>query len=121
MAVRNFSGLKIFALLVFSIELLAPVVLTNYDAAIEREDSQVQWKSGHNAWGTLVSLLCEEAGSEEEREGKDHKLLPILYEVNFVAVLQSQILLGDEQFPELHYYKLQSGRQLLSFISTYRI
>ena len=69
MAVRNFISLKLFALLIFSMELLAPVVLINQESA-GRESTELHVTASHNTWGMIMSLLCEEAGNEEEREGK---------------------------------------------------
>ena len=121
MAVRNFTSLKIFALLIFSLELLAPVVLINHDREPERESTELQVTANHTSWGMLASLLCEEAGSEEEREGKEHKVFPLLSEVNFVAVFQCLVRQENLPVPQPYFSKIHSGTSLLSFISEYRI
>jgi hypothetical protein len=121
MAVRNFTSFKLFALLIFTLELLAPVVLADHEAAAERENTRLHMAASHNHWGVLASLLCEEVGSEEEREGKEHKAFQLFTEVNFVSVFQCLVRQGNLPQPKPYYSKINSGTQLLSFISTFRI
>jgi hypothetical protein len=120
MAVRNFISLKLFALLIFSMELLAPVVLINQESG-ERESTNLHVAASHNTWSMLVSLLCEEAGNEEEREGKEHKAFHVFSEVNFVAVFQCLVRQENLPQPQPYFSKIHSGTSLLSFISEYRI
>jgi hypothetical protein len=121
MAVRNFTSLKLFALLIFSLELLAPLVLMNPESGAERENTEVHVTTSHNTWGMLISLLCEEAGNEEEREGKEHKIFQVFSEVNFVAVFQCLVRQENLPQPQPYFSKIHSGASLLSFISEYRI
>jgi hypothetical protein len=118
MAVRNFTILKVIALLIFAFELLAPVVLTSHDPS--REESKLILTNSHSNVSLFASLLCEEA-SEEGREGKEHKVFAIFTEVNFISVFQCLIRQNNLSQPQAYFSKIHSGTSLLSFISTYRI
>ena len=118
MAVRNSTILKLIALLIFTFELLAPVVLAGHDDS--RDENHLIVTNSHNKINLFASLLCEEA-SEEGREGKEHKAFTIFTEVNFVSVFQCLIRQDNLQQPQAYYSKINSGTSLLSFISTYRI
>jgi hypothetical protein len=118
MAVRNSTILKLIALLIFTFELLAPVVLAGHEAS--REETKLVVTNSHNKVNLFASLLCEEA-SEEGREGKEHKTLAILTEVNFISVFQCLIRQDNLSQPQAYFSKIHSGTSLLSFISTYRI
>lgn len=120
MAIRNYTSLKLFALLIFSLELFAPVAFGSQDIG-HPESSKPVLTTSHNAWGILVSLLCEEVGNEEEREGKDHKVFHVLSEVNFIAVFQCLVRQENLFKPQPYFSKIHSGASLLSFISEYRI
>lgn len=118
MAVRNFTILKVIALLIFAFELLAPVVLTGHEQS--REESKLVLTNTHSNVNWFASLLCEEAG-EEGREGKEHKVLALFTEVNFISVFQCLIRQDNLPQPQAYFSKIHSGTSLLSFISTYRI
>lgn len=118
MAVRKFTILKVVALLIFLFELLAPVVLASHESA--HEDNSLAYASNQGNHNFFVSLLCEEAG-EEGREGKDHKVLALFTEVNFVSVYQCLVRQENLSQPQAYHAKIHSGTSLLSFISSFRI
>ena len=72
MAMRKLTKLKIFSLLLFIFELLAPTYLAAISPSTESEDYKIVSHSGVFSFSTFLS---EEAGNEEEREGRDnHKI-----------------------------------------------
>jgi hypothetical protein len=119
MAVRNFTILKLLALLIFTFELLAPVVLMSTEANSTRDD-RVPHITTQGQLNLFASLICEEAG-EEGREGKEDKALFDFTEVNFVAVFQCLIRLDNLNWPKNFYSRVHSGSTLLPFISVFRI
>ena len=71
MLLKNNTVLKYLALLLFSFELLAPIYLAAQIKFPERCDKETLNEKS----GTIILfsvLLSEEAGSEEERDGKEH-------------------------------------------------
>ncbi|HZY78459.1 MAG TPA: hypothetical protein VFE50_02980 [Cyclobacteriaceae bacterium] len=76
MKLRTSKALKFFAILLFSLEMIAPALLPTLigDAQAIRNDSQTQLTGTSSLTNFITSLLFEEnAGEEEERESKDDK------------------------------------------------
>jgi hypothetical protein len=120
MEVRNSISLKLFTLLIFSMELLAPVVLSGQESSV-LESGQLRVAASHTAWGMCVSLLCEEAGIEDEREGKEQKVFQLLPDVMFGANVQGLVLQGNRLQPQPFIWKIHSATSRLSIINAYRI
>jgi hypothetical protein len=117
---RNSITLKLFALLLFSFELMAPLFLLERELANEVNQYCVQ-SADYHGLGIATALLCEEAGSEEEREGKDHKVFVFPAEVNFVAVFQCIIQQYNQLKTPVSISTIRTGTSLLAFIQEYRI
>ncbi len=77
MQLRNSHLLKIFALLLFSFELLAPTILSAHFQEATVSDSSKKSLSAPQA--SIYSFLFLEECNEEEREGKD--ALPVALEL----------------------------------------
>ncbi len=120
MAVRNFTILKVVALLIFCFELLAAAVLTVDDSSSLKESKHILTNSQSHL-NFFASLLCEEANGEEGREDKEHKTLEPFTEVSFVFVYQSLDRQDNLPQPKGHFSKIHSGPDFLSLISIYRI
>lgn len=71
MRLRTCKALKFFAILLFSLEIMAPAIISGNEEASQQETRLVS-PEGHLT-NFISSLLYEESGSEEERESKDHK------------------------------------------------
>ncbi len=78
MSLRKNRILKILALLLFTMEFLSPVLFSPPSSEEEKDIFQ----QTHNQ-NNILSFLAEEAGSEEEREGKEHKGCLSLSEFTF--------------------------------------
>jgi len=72
MALRNNGILKILALLLFTMEFFSPALLSSMPCSFNSEEVCFDKENPTN---TVLSLLAEEAGGEEEREDKSHKEL----------------------------------------------
>lgn len=79
--------LKFFALLIFSLELLTPLLLTE-GSAIPKN----QGKEFVNANAIQNQLLCflSEEVDENEESGEGHKAFNVLYDFDLVSVLYLQ-------------------------------
>jgi hypothetical protein len=80
MRLRTSKLLKYFAILLFSLEMIAPALISSVDNETDaRYDySHTSLTSTTHLTNFIASLLFEENnGEEEERESKDHK--PTLY------------------------------------------
>lgn len=110
------------ALFIFIFELLAPVVWISNECNSAKEERTIQFNQKNDSLHNLfASLVCEEAGSEEEREGKQHKAFFDFTEVNFGAVFQCLIRQESSNWPKDFYTSVRSGRSLLPSLSTFRI
>jgi len=72
MALRNNGILKILALLLFTMEFFSPALLSSMPYSSNNEEAYFREE---NPISTVLSLLAEEAGGEEEKEDKNHKEL----------------------------------------------
>ncbi len=132
MPLRYNKILKLFAILIFSFELLAPVALV---ASRKGTGEDVSSKNSYNIKGStqsvdlLSQLIFEEAGSEE-REGKDDCLLSVCFvelfnELKKFEPVQITWSLPVDQFDtqpslfKLHRYFL-SDSFLLAWYSEYQ-
>lgn len=121
MTLRKSVFLKIFALLLFTFELLAPVYLSTKVEGLEVENSHIQLQTV-TPLGFFSSLLYEEAGSEEEREGKEHqKTFSYLAEVNFVAVFNCMAQLDNVTHAESFTRQIPVPNSLNTLYSIFRI
>jgi hypothetical protein len=121
MAVRYLQSLKLIFLLIFSLELINPFFLVGDKSFAAKLDSQLSFSETDSSWWVLVSILCEEAGGEEEREGKEHKVSAIFSEINFVFVLKCLTQVENNSQLQADNSFIHSGTELLSFIRAYRI
>ena len=119
LAVRKLTILKLTALFIFVFELLAPVVLA--ESGQTGSESELILLDGSSTPNLFLALLCEEAGSEEEREGKEQRAIIIFTEVNFGAAFQYFICQNNLRQPQVFSSKIHSCTSLLSFLKTYRI
>ena len=85
MTLKNSKFLKFFGILLFSIELLAPLFLSSPTEKFPPETTQKNVHDVSHQFNLLTFLLCEEAGIEGEREGRDHKVCFILAEFSVVV------------------------------------
>lgn len=74
MNLRRNKALKCFAILLFSLEMIAPALMSAGNEAIRQSD-ETQLYSNEGYFANFISsfLYEENAGEEEERESKDHK------------------------------------------------
>ncbi len=80
--------MKLFALLVFSLELLTPLLLTEESAITKNQGTEFT-----NASATQSQLLClfaEEVDASEE-SGEGHKEFTFVFDFDLVSVLYLQI------------------------------
>ena len=80
MSLKNNKFLKYFSILLFCLELLAPVFLYTPTEQLDFETRQKNIHDVSHQFNLLTFLLCEEAGNEEEREGRDHKACAFSFE-----------------------------------------
>ena len=80
--------LKLFALLVFSLELLTPLLLPEGSSIPKNQGTEIV-----NANAIQNQLLCflSEEVDESEESGEGHKDLTLLYDFDLVSVLHLQI------------------------------
>lgn len=68
---KNNLALKCFAILIFTLELLAPAFLSaQSNLECDRDHHSVHRKTDTVVW--LTGMLYEEAGGEEEKDGKEN-------------------------------------------------
>jgi hypothetical protein len=121
MTLRKSIFLKFFALLLFTFELLAPVYLTSRVEGQENETNQLQLHTT-TPLGFFASLLYEEAGNEEEREGKEHqKVFNYVAEVNFLAVFSCRAQLDDISYADSFTRHTPTTNSLNTLYSVFRI
>src|SRR5690349_16813039 len=91
MPLRKSNIIKIIALLLFAFELLAPPYLSSRIEGTENESSAIQLHMP-TSFSVFSSLFDEEAGSEEERGGKEgQKVFQLVAYFNFVSAFSSPI------------------------------
>ena len=73
MLLKNNPILKYFAILLFVIELLAPIFLATQPGPADIDGQRSSLHSSSTAFALFATILSEEAGGEEERDGKEHK------------------------------------------------
>ena len=121
MPLKNNNFLKFFAVLLFSMELLAPVFLYSPSEKLDAETTQKSLHDVSHQFNLLTYLLCEEAGSEEERGGKEHKVFLILVYVSpveiFSLIKRAETFTIEADPSEL----IASQPSLISLLGTYRI
>jgi hypothetical protein len=121
MLLKNSKFLKFFAILLFSIELMAPVFLYSPGEKLDIEATQKTLHDSAHQFNLLTFLLCEEVGNEEEREGKDHKACFFALEVSSV-----EFFIQSETFEVLTPRTdpsdwVASQPSLITLLGTYRI
>jgi hypothetical protein len=78
MLLRYNKILRIFAILLFSFEMLVPALwLGDHESRITQK-STTYFSDQHQSIDLITHLLCEEASSEE-REGKDDYLIDVCF------------------------------------------
>jgi hypothetical protein len=121
MALRKSFILKFFALLLFTFELLAPVYLSSkVDSQLE-ESSDLQWHTS-TPFTVFSSLFYEEAGNEEEREGKEHqKIFQYTAVLNFVSVFDCRLQKDSVSNTESFTTYVPASTSLNTLYSVFRI
>jgi hypothetical protein len=120
MALRKSAFLKFLALLLFTFELLAPVYLSTRVDEQDEESSHLQLHTASPL--SIFSSLLYEAGSEEEREGKEHqKTFHHVAEVNFISVFNSRVQQDNVTQPECLSKQLTLHTSLNTLYSVFRI
>jgi hypothetical protein len=80
MSLRYNKVLKLFAILIFSIELIVPTLVAAFEQDhVPTAKSGAQLTNVITSVDFLTTLLCEEASNEEEREGKDDYVICVAY------------------------------------------
>jgi hypothetical protein len=80
--------LKFFALLVFSLELLTPLLISEGATAVKNHGTE--FVNANAIQNQLLCLFAEEVDASEE-SGEGHKEFTVLYDFNLVSVLYLQI------------------------------
>ena len=118
MSLRRNTILKILALLLFTVEFLAPAFLIPEYPSDESEVKAFQ--KSHNQCIALT-LLAEEAGGEEEREGKDQKaFLTIDFNLEFLFHADYSITRVSLASLE-HHYHYNNQLPLFKLYHVYRV
>lgn len=80
MLLRHNKMLRIFAILLFSFEMLAPALwLGDHESSItQKSTTYLSLIDQHHVIDLLTHIICEEA-SNEEREGKDDYLIDVCF------------------------------------------
>lgn len=118
MLLRNNSLLKLFAILLFVFELLAPSILNVNSKEIIVENGK-QICITHTDLGFLSYLLIEEK-SEEEREGKDLLLCVINFQESFL-LFQPLCAASVEIAPIHHKIKFDTHPPLYKLFGMFRL
>src|SRR6478609_3218535 len=84
---RTTQVLKLFALLVFSLELLTPLLS---EGSTFPENQGTELVNANSIQNQLLCLFAEEIDASEE-SGEGHKEFTVLYDFNLVSVLYLQI------------------------------
>jgi hypothetical protein len=92
MRLRTNQVLKIFALLLFSLEFLSPAFLVDFSNPDSRHD-KVQLVDGNHCQNILYSIFAEEI-TENEEGREDHRETIHFSEINFASALLQ--LLGSK-------------------------
>jgi hypothetical protein len=85
---RTTQALKLFALLVFSLELLTPLLLSEESLTSKNQGTEIV--NANAIQNQLLYLLAEEVDASEE-SGEGHKEFTVLYDFDLVSVLYLQI------------------------------
>ena len=85
---RTTQVLKLFALLVFSLELLTPLLLSAESTTIKNQGTE--FVNANAIQNQLLCLFAEEVDASEE-SGEGHKEFTVLYDFDLVSVLYLQI------------------------------
>jgi hypothetical protein len=80
--------LKLFALLVFSLELLTPLLIS--EESVSTKNQGTEFVSANAIQNQLMCLFAEEVDASEE-SGEGHKEFTVLYDFDLVSVLYLQI------------------------------
>ena len=80
--------LKLFALLVFSLELLTPLLLSEESVANKNQGTEIV--NANAIQNQLLCLFAEEVDASEE-SGEGHKEFTFVFDFNLVSVLYLQI------------------------------
>jgi hypothetical protein len=80
--------LKFFALLVFSLELLTPLLIS--EGATVAKNHETEFVNANAIQNQLLCFLSEEV-DESEESGEGHKEFSLLYDFDLVSVLYLQI------------------------------
>lgn len=95
MKLRKSKALKFFAILLFSLEMIAPALITSIEGTEQRYDyNQTSLTATSHFTNFIASLLFEEnAGEEEERESKDKHTLYFIdlgFDLTFIELRTTQ-------------------------------
>jgi hypothetical protein len=121
MPLKNNIALKHFAILLFSFELLAPVLLTAQSEFYDEPSG----KSIHQSSSLFIlfsTLISEEANGEEERDGKEHGKSFLILQ-NFFSDSSSDLSLRLIGNPINHGFSSHSltGTSLCTLLRVFRI
>jgi hypothetical protein len=123
MKLRTSKALKYFAILLFSFEMIAPVLMPA-DAILLRQDrnQKTYINTTHFASG-LYSLVYEEnSGEEEERESKDHKSNLFLTDFSFAKTFIALSITDDHNTSWVEQYEITASQPpLFTLFHTYII
>jgi len=88
MLLQTTQVLKLFALLVFSFELLTPLLLTEESTTLKNQGTE--FVNANAIQNQLLCLFAEEIDASEE-SGEGHKEFTVLFDFELVSVLYLQI------------------------------
>ena len=85
---RTTQVLKLFALLVFSLELLTPLLLSEESTTLKNQGTE--FVNANDIQNQLLCLFAEEVDASEE-SGEGHKEFTVIFDFDLVSVLYLQI------------------------------
>lgn len=121
MSLRSNKALKLFAILLFSFEMIAPALISS--VADQSTSQETKFSSNDRHFTTLVSsLLCEESSSEGERESKDQKSTISFIDFDFLETYSLLVNTEQQQHSSIESHRVGiSQPALFTLFHTYLI
>jgi len=122
MTLKDHKFLKLFTILVFCLELLAPIFLAARMDFIDDAGTKSSIRETSGTIALFATFLSEEAGSEEERDGKEHtRILCFLAEFTFVPVYKLSVTIEKISSPKGFSNSVSTHASIFSLYRVFRI
>jgi len=122
MTLKNSKFLRFFTILVFCLELLAPIFLSAQEDSQDDGTTRISLREASGAFAVFATFLSEEVSGEEERDGKEHsRIFLFLTEFTFFLVHELSVTMEKISSPGGFSSNVSSLTSLFTLYRVFRI